>query len=435
MLFYGELAICLLAGLAWRVSASSSPDLNDGYHDHAKLDHSLTRHEASHAVNLGRHAIPADHARRELPEDQHRPSGSIPEQKVKRDTNNDGSTFLWALQDTYQGKTFFDDENWTFYTEGDPTHGTVDYVDRDTAIQENLVFVNDEGHAIIQGDNTTWLQPGEYRKSVRVISKAVYQHGLFILDLNKAPWGCGVWPAFWTLGQGSTWPDAGEIDIIEGVHDNQVNQVAFHTKAGCYLTQKPEADFTGDIHKYANGTDNLVCDGLVNYNSGCAVVEWNKASYGPEFDAQGGGVFAAKWDENGISVWNFFRAAIPDDIVDGSPSPDTWGAPSAFLSPDGCEIDSFFYNHTIIINITFCGDWAGNSYATTSCPGTCAERIMDPNNFVNATWNINSLKVYRKQLYIGSQMDGAARETMRLGEVQLLGIAIMGVIIAGAPML
>lgn len=41
---------------------------------------------------------------------------------------------------------------------------SLSYVDRDTAIQENLVFVNDEGHAIIQGDNTTWLQPGEYRK-------------------------------------------------------------------------------------------------------------------------------------------------------------------------------------------------------------------------------------------------------------------------------
>lgn len=34
------------------------------------------------------------------------------------------------------------------------------------------------------------------------------------------------------------------------------------------------------------------------------------------------------------------------------------------------------------LDITFCGDWAGNSYATSGCPGTCAERIMDPSNFV-----------------------------------------------------
>jgi len=32
-------------------------------------------------------------------------------------------------------------------------------------------------------------------------------------------------------------------------------------------------------------------------------------------------------------------------------------------------------------DITFCGDWAGNSYATSGCPGTCAERLQDPKNF------------------------------------------------------
>jgi hypothetical protein len=28
------------------------------------------------------------------------------------------------------------------------------------------------------------------------------------------------------------------------------------------------------------------------------------------------------------------------------------------------------------------GVWAGNSYATSGCPGTCAQRLMDPANFV-----------------------------------------------------
>jgi len=35
----------------------------------------------------------------------------------------------------------------------------------------------------------------------------------------------------------------------------------------------------------------------------------------------------------------------------------------------------------LLIDITFCGDWAGNSYATSGCPGTCAERLQDPGNF------------------------------------------------------
>jgi len=34
-----------------------------------------------------------------------------------------------------------------------------------------------------------------------------------------------------------------------------------------------------------------------------------------------------------------------------------------------------------IADVTFCGDWAGNSYATSGCPGTCEERLQDPKNF------------------------------------------------------
>lgn len=61
----------------------------------------------------------------------------------------------------------------------------------------------------MKGDNTTWLANGVPRKrsvarslrekvpcvhnfqSVRISSQAQYNGGLFILDLNKAPWGCG----------------------------------------------------------------------------------------------------------------------------------------------------------------------------------------------------------------------------------------------------
>jgi hypothetical protein len=37
----------------------------------------------------------------------------------------------------------------------------------------------------------------------------------------------------------------GEIDIIEGVHDNEYNQVAWHTAPGCLLDRNEP--FSGNI--------------------------------------------------------------------------------------------------------------------------------------------------------------------------------------------
>ncbi|EPQ60799.1 hypothetical protein GLOTRDRAFT_68755 [Gloeophyllum trabeum ATCC 11539] len=312
--------------------------------------------------------------------------------------DRNGTSFLWVIQDTYAGKTFFD--RFGFYSDSDPTHGTVTYVNQSTAFSSGLAYVTDDNKVIMKGDNTTWLPEGAYRNSVRVSSYTQYNTGLFILDVDRAPWGCGVWPAFWTLG-GGQWPYTGEIDILEGVHDNQHNQVTWHTGPNCTLTP---TNFTGTI------VDNLDCDCSNNRNSnaGCGVTEWSRASYGPTFDAQGGGVFAMKWDDQGIAVWSFYRAAVPADVINGTPNPSSWGEPVAALDPSGCDPLTNFVNHSIIFDITFCGDWAGNSYATSGCPGTCAERLMDPSNFVNASWIINTLKVYKKQIITGQVSAAAA---------------------------
>ncbi|KAJ7783817.1 glycoside hydrolase family 16 protein, partial [Mycena maculata] len=324
--------------------------------------------------------------------------------------NPNGSTFLWLPQDEYSGQTFFD--GFTFYNESDPTHGTVTYVNQTYAFDNGLAFVEENGTVVMKGDDTTFLEEGQNRSSVRISSIATYNTGLFILDLNRAPWGCGVWPAFFG---GGDWPYTGEIDIIErvfcsflqlppdlsrGVHDNEHNQVTWHTGPGCTLAL--ESNYTGTVVEQ-NGVPNTDCDGLDNGNAGCGITEWSKASYGPFFEEQGGGVFAMKWDETGIAVYSFYRSAIPEDITSGSPDPDNWGIPSASLAPASCDPITNFVNHSIIFvsDITFCGDWAGNSYATSGCPGSCTTRLMDPSNFVNASWSINTLKVYKKQAING----------------------------------
>lgn len=47
-----------------------------------------------------------------------------------------------------------------------------------------------------------------------------------------------------------------------------------------------------------------------------------------------------------------------------------------------CDIASHFQDHVLTIDTTICGDWAGSAYESSGCPGTCADAVADPKNFV-----------------------------------------------------
>lgn len=64
-------------------------------------------------------------------------------------------------------------------------------------------------------------------------SKIAFKYGKMSARI-KMPAGAGVWPAFWMLGQslneGETWPDCGEIDIVEA--KDFPNNVVYGTAHG-----------------------------------------------------------------------------------------------------------------------------------------------------------------------------------------------------------
>jgi beta-glucanase (GH16 family) len=223
---------------------------------------------------------------------------------------------------------------------------------------------------------------------VRLESKDLYTTGLFILDLEHMPHGCGVWPAFWTFDD--SWPNNGEIDIIENVHDATINLQTLHTSPGCDQSKESTSLFSG---YWSNGAN---CDVYATGNAGCGIVG-NADSYGQPFNNKKGGVYAMEWTGNHIQVFYFSRDQIPSNVFSTSPDPSGWGKPVGYwtLSDSMCP-SSHFRAHKIVFNIAFCGDWAGATFSQ-ACPmsQSCNDYVhYNPSKFQESYWLINSLKVY-----------------------------------------
>ena len=133
----------------------------------------------------------------------------------------------------YIGDSFFDD--WNFYNHGvcvdpaslpfaltsrarladDLTSGNVFFVSSSTAGKDKLAYVNDAGNAIMKVDNTSSVTVGNNRNSIRINTKDHFTVGsLWVTDMLHVPFGCSVWPAFWSSA--ADWPSGGEVCHTRG---------------------------------------------------------------------------------------------------------------------------------------------------------------------------------------------------------------------------
>jgi len=284
----------------------------------------------------------------------------------------------YTIDSNFSGNNFFN--GFDFFTGGDPTHGYVTYASQAQADQWGLIKINN-GKVEIYSDHTT-VASGSGRRSVRLTSKKAWNSGLFLLDLEHMPTGCGTWPAWWTVGP--NWPAGGEIDIIEGVNVQNFDQSTLHTDAGCTNVANKN-DFSGT----SVGTN---CLG----NSGCGITT-SAGTYGAPFNSHQGGVFAMEWTSTYIRMFYFARGSIPADITKENPNPGSWGKPYALFDLGGSCPASHFKNHQMVFDLTFCGDWAGAVFAS-QCPGkgSCNSYVQNnPSAFAEAYWVINYATVYR----------------------------------------
>jgi len=290
----------------------------------------------------------------------------------------------YILEDDYMSAGFFD--QFSFWDGEDPTHGFVKYQDKSSAESLGLIS-SGEGNIRMSVDSTNEAPDG--RPSVRITSNKVYNYGLIVADIEHMPGGiCGTWPAFWTLGP--DWPNGGEIDIFEGVNDQGANLGTLHTGPGCSISDN--GGFSGNL-------THSTCASSGDENTGCQIASDDSNSYGAGFNNNGGGVYATEWTSSCINMWFFPRGSVPSDVLGNSPDPSTWGPPSAKFEGE-CDMSKSFVDQQIVFDTTFCGDWAGKTWSTSSCSqkaDTCDAYVQsNPEAFAEAYWSINALKVYKE---------------------------------------
>ncbi|KAF7320860.1 Glycoside hydrolase family 16 protein [Mycena chlorophos] len=295
----------------------------------------------------------------------------------------------YSLSSNIVGQGFYDAFN--FEAIPDPTAGRVNYVDQATAVADNLTYASDNTF-IMRADFTTVISDSSStgRNSVRIRTNAAYTTHAAVFDIAHMPQGCGTWPAVWETNEGD-WPAGGEVDIVEGVNNQGTDQITLHTSPGCTMPASGRQQ-TGTVVS----TD---CNTADNGNQGCAVTSTAASSFGPTFNADGGGWYAIERTDTFINVWFWSRSAggVPADVSAPGSSVDTstWGTPTANFPNTSCDIEEFFNANNIIINLTFCGDWAGAVYGSSGCPSSCNDYVdQNPSAFVDAYFQFNSINVY-----------------------------------------
>ncbi|KAL9089823.1 MAG: hypothetical protein Q9165_005617 [Trypethelium subeluteriae] len=305
---------------------------------------------------------------------------------VKANRYPDYSPINYKLQDTYSGTDFF--SNFDYFNGYDPAQGFVHYLPEASANALNLTFASTTS-AILKVDSVNTNQ-FTGRNSVRISSKTQYSSGLFVFDVVHSPYGCATWPALWLVDE-TNWPDMGEIDVMEAVNGATTgNQMTLHTTEGCTMNVKRKED--GKVLEKN-------CWNETNSNAGCGI-QGAPATYGQEFNDNGGGIYAMELRAQGIRIWFFPRSSIPSDITSNSstPNPSTWGTALADFPQTNCNINQHFGNLSIVANIDLCGQWAGQPSVYSQqdgCPSTCTEFVTNNNTaFETAYWEFASFKVY-----------------------------------------
>ncbi|MFW5714363.1 MAG: glycoside hydrolase family 16 protein [Brevefilum sp.] len=165
----------------------------------------------------------------------------------------DGWTLIW--QDEFDGEEL-DPEKWEMEIGG---HGWGNnekqfYTDR----PENVRL--EEGNLVIEAQDEFFVRRHYTSGRIKTQGLFTFTYGR-VEGRMKLPYGQGIWPAFWMLGEDIEevgWPECGEIDIMEHIGREPrriygtVHGPGYSGGSGIgHFTTFPENSLTEDFHVFA----------------------------------------------------------------------------------------------------------------------------------------------------------------------------------------
>uniref|UniRef100_A0A7S1WF61 GH16 domain-containing protein n=1 Tax=Alexandrium catenella TaxID=2925 RepID=A0A7S1WF61_ALECA len=289
-----------------------------------------------------------------------------------------------------QGYTFFDSFN---YLLNDANAGAAQYLTKEDATEKQVTVAYDN-HAIIRAGPKAGQMK---RASAKLETKTKWTYFFMAAKFNHVPWGCGVWPAFWTHSPEAAWPNGGELDILE-----YSNEIASRSSFHCGLTNKCKLD-AGLMHKPGcpkyidaefNFTGDFQC--VTHYPAmiGCAPNRLPLRS-GEELSMKPF-ISAVEWTPNYVKLFHIPASEAPSDLEAGEPQPDNYDrwvtsyfpfAASEQKRPGSCpNPGQVMKAQQLVLSLGFCGDWASKVWLNSTCANTQGPRLpeecvaVDPHN-------------------------------------------------------
>jgi beta-glucanase (GH16 family) len=230
-----------------------------------------------------------------------------------------GWKLVWSDEFDGPANALLDATRWVYETGG--TGWGNNQLEFDTNRPENA-STNGMGELVITARKEAYM--GKEYTGARLKTQGKFEHGYGRYEARmQIPFGQGMWPAFWMLGNniGATpWPDCGEIDIMENIG------------------KEPDT-----IHGTVHGP---------GYSGGGGIGAPSKVSAGRFADAYH--VFAIEWEKEVIRWYvdgKLYQTRTPKDL----PANAKW-----------------VYDHSffILLNLAVGGQWPGNPDGTTTFPQT-----------------------------------------------------------------